>query len=886
MRQWARTRARGSRAQGPAVILADQAQAFETIGLAWLVLVLRAWELPPWAITGFMDVTADRQVVAAIGRWLGPRRLLHRGMGMGGPASPLLWNAGFDPIIVALADALGVECPTFVDDLMAEVWGPQEALEAEVLLLFLGAAAGLRVETHHCQRIRAEGLSPADLTVLRTAPLRIVPDGTGHVLSGLPCDLLRALILAAAPNTAVFDLPDSQPCTCRVKTTVVPAEGLDHWRDCHRDTPLGADAVRASARYLGIQATSPGNHWGLWDRAALGQLERDTWDRHLRKAEERVRDLCHQGGSTGQRAHGWNTYVASLVPYPAQTAAFPAPRVSWADGLLRDVFQTWPWLPALVLPGLGPLFGVRGCPRCLWTAAVAAGSVAFARDGGWGPEPERRWQRGHWDALAQWAAVRQGPSGCPRPERALGRLAAGAASPDPGHRRLRAAAGQIYQGHWLRLHEAGFWDWARSRAAARTWLEGGAGEWRLLWGAHFTTAVHVLRVLFDGIRGPERGRPAAHRDGLPRRCFRCGSGHVARAWTTPSAAHPGLGVCRACLTADEWSCGHGAAVRTAFISDGTPPAPGSPDLVAALRAAPRSARPCHLCGLGEQSGEHLCCWCPVVAGAWDDLGLGRGLCATLAAPGEAAPAARVVLHQAAFLHAALSRQGEIVGPARAAGLLRRCIRSRAARHGAMDMDEDDLGTGPVVDLEDPGSNLAQACDAWTVRPPDCATCQAAATPPPQVSAATEVRRGAGGASNLETPSGGALSGAGLGPQVHSRVPCSVPLPAASGLSPPESGGLDPGGSVGPSIRLSGTSCAAARAGAIGRSFGPPALSDRVMRSQLRRTSTSWAALTIRRPSSSPLTAARGTSRGNRGPVLLGRGRSCGASRVPLASVPG
>ena len=82
-----------------------------------------------------MGVTAHRKVAAAIGNWLGPLRALLRGMGMGGPASPLLWNAGFDPILVALADALGLDCPTYVDDLMALVWGPQQALEAEILLL-------------------------------------------------------------------------------------------------------------------------------------------------------------------------------------------------------------------------------------------------------------------------------------------------------------------------------------------------------------------------------------------------------------------------------------------------------------------------------------------------------------------------------------------------------------------------------------------------------------------------------------------------------------------------------------------------------------------------------------------------------------------------------
>ena len=61
---------------------------------------------------------------------------------MGGPASPRLWNLGFDPIVVALSAALGIECPTYVDDLLALVWSLQEALESEVLLMVLGHAAG------------------------------------------------------------------------------------------------------------------------------------------------------------------------------------------------------------------------------------------------------------------------------------------------------------------------------------------------------------------------------------------------------------------------------------------------------------------------------------------------------------------------------------------------------------------------------------------------------------------------------------------------------------------------------------------------------------------------------------------------------------------------
>ena len=116
--------------------------------------------------------------------------------------------------------------------------------------------------------------------------------------------------------------------------------------------------MKEAARYLGIQATSPVSSQGTWSRASIACLRNGTGGRHLAKAEERARDLDQQGGSTGHRAHGWNAYVAPLVPYPAQTAGLPSQRAAWAEGLLRDLFRTGAWLPAMVLPGLGPLFGV------------------------------------------------------------------------------------------------------------------------------------------------------------------------------------------------------------------------------------------------------------------------------------------------------------------------------------------------------------------------------------------------------------------------------------------------------------------------------------------------------------------------------------------------
>ena len=118
-----------------------------------------------------------------------------------------------------------------------------------------------------------------------------------------------------------------------------------------------------------------------------------TWNAQCAKIESVVAELEERGGSSGHKAEGWNVYAVSRVPYPAQASTFPGPRVPWAEGLLRRLFRTVGWLPAKYLPGLGPLFGVRGAPKCLATAARAAGAVAGARDGGWGPSPERRQQK-------------------------------------------------------------------------------------------------------------------------------------------------------------------------------------------------------------------------------------------------------------------------------------------------------------------------------------------------------------------------------------------------------------------------------------------------------------------------------------------------------------
>ena len=76
----------------------------------------------------------------------------------------------------------------------------------------------------------------------------------------------------------------------------------------------------------------------------------------------------------------------------------------------------------------------------------------------------------------------------------------------------------VYSGAWLLANEQDFWIWAQARADSRGWLDNNLGDWQLLKSVHCTTAMHILRVLYDGVRGPERNRTAEQRYAAPRRC--------------------------------------------------------------------------------------------------------------------------------------------------------------------------------------------------------------------------------------------------------------------------------------------------------------------------------------------------------------------------------
>ena len=75
---------------------------------------------------------------SGLGGKLGPLRLLLRGLGMGGTASVLLWNMGYDPVFTAAELVTAVEIPSYVHDGEMLPHGPKQVVAASVMLLVAG----------------------------------------------------------------------------------------------------------------------------------------------------------------------------------------------------------------------------------------------------------------------------------------------------------------------------------------------------------------------------------------------------------------------------------------------------------------------------------------------------------------------------------------------------------------------------------------------------------------------------------------------------------------------------------------------------------------------------------------------------------------------------
>ena len=74
--------------------------------------MLKRWRMPRWLVRGLLDQVIRRAARACLRGRLGEVRLLRRGIGMGGTASILIWNMGYDPAFTAVEIATRTRVPS------------------------------------------------------------------------------------------------------------------------------------------------------------------------------------------------------------------------------------------------------------------------------------------------------------------------------------------------------------------------------------------------------------------------------------------------------------------------------------------------------------------------------------------------------------------------------------------------------------------------------------------------------------------------------------------------------------------------------------------------------------------------------------------------------
>ena len=113
-------------------------------------------------------------------------------------------------------------------------------------------------------------------------------------------------------------------CSCVLKTAVVPAHDLDGWAEYLWASPMGSRAVQRNWPYLGVaiagRAAERQEMVTVWTRGSLRAIQDETWQRALAKGGARAQTIGGTKASPGDKAAAWNTYVTSLVYYPANLA--------------------------------------------------------------------------------------------------------------------------------------------------------------------------------------------------------------------------------------------------------------------------------------------------------------------------------------------------------------------------------------------------------------------------------------------------------------------------------------------------------------------------------------------------------------------------------------
>ena len=178
-------------------------------------------------------------------------------------------------------------------------------------------------------------------------------------------------------------------CSCVLKTAVVPAHDLNGWAEYLRASPMGSRAVQRSWPYLGVaiagRAVERQEMVTAWTRGSLRAIQDETWQRALAKGGARAQTIGGTKASPADKAAAWNTYVTSLVYYPANLAPCSS-RVSAAwNRMLNAAFGRPRWAPPEALTALGPSVGVAGGPKHPGTLAAATHLRRWLTSATWGP---------------------------------------------------------------------------------------------------------------------------------------------------------------------------------------------------------------------------------------------------------------------------------------------------------------------------------------------------------------------------------------------------------------------------------------------------------------------------------------------------------------------
>ena len=679
--------------QGRAALLVDQSKAFERLAPAWLDAVLQRRKAPRHFRRLLLAFVTDR--IAAFSRPNGEqtsRRIL-TGAGMGGPAKPMCWNIGFDPIVAGLGPCVRAANPTFVDDLLALVRRLLGIWRASLFILAAAKAAGLHIDLHTCRQTVFSGVPGKVAWALSRLMLdvREVRPGCWRV-AGAPHGVVLHLLTAAGyPDAPAYE--DRQRCKCKVKTEILPATNGDEWRVAAENTPFGGTAVTDRARYLGCTLATPAWHSrlvpnGKWETPAIAAAREGTWAGGIGKVTSRASIIGHAQLPAAARAQQWNTFGVSPSVYPAQFAAAAPAEKRLLALAYRTATGGWRWAPDWAPASLQLCFGIRGAARCPCTVADAVTMISARAGQAWSCAALSGGGQGPWRQVCSWAA-RRSPAhpAFVDQERLQQRWTAAAVGPDIA-RAARTLARDAYGALWLARHQAAASTWLRTRARSRRWWRTGGEECSIVQSASgITAATHVLRLVLGGVRGSAMRRDKATRHAAPRRCIACGAagprdgpeGDTFIGWLTPGEDSAGIGWCHRCLEPALARRRGGAWVARACgieigANDGdAPPAAWAEH----WRPGAHPDGACPLCGMGEMSSEHLLVWCPAVHVAAIGILGGAPLDREWASGGgDAGVDRRLVcelLHQTSFLAHALEHRAT-VGAARAAGRLVAAIR--------------------------------------------------------------------------------------------------------------------------------------------------------------------------------------------------------------------